>query len=407
MAASTLLTGTEHASDPEPLAAHVARYGHLPPVRADLIDELERSGLRGRGGASFSVAAKWRSVAAGRHPVILVNGAEGEPLSHKDRTLMRLRPHLVLDGAAIAAHVLGAREVLVYVGEAHTAAVAAMERAIAERPARDAASVQLLRAPEAYVSGEESAAVHFVNDGIALPTTVPPRPYQRGVRGRATLVQNVETLAHVALIARNGAAWFRSLGSGAAPGTALVTVSGAVPATVVREVAQGSTVTDAVNLAGGITEDAGAVLVGGYFGSWVDAPTAWGLALDASALRAHGLSLGCGVVGVMPASRCGVATTARIVTYLANESARQCGPCVFGLRAIASSMSGIASLTARHEELLRVQRWAGLLPGRGACHHPDGAATLVASALRVFAGEFELHTRHGRCSAAGAARSAA
>ena len=247
-----------------------------------LIESIERSTLRGKGGAGFPVATKWRSVASQRSgtPIVLANGGEGEPLSRKDRMLMEQRPHLVIDGAMLAAAAVGADDVVLYVGAEHAGAIQAMQRAIAERSGAARSMLRLVSAPVRYVSGEETAAVHFINDGIALPTSIPPRPYERGVDGRPTLVQNVETLAHVALIARFGDEWYRSLGFGTASGTTLVTVGGAVPQTVLIEIPQGMMLADAVNAAGGITSDSDAVLLGGYFGGWVESEKAWGLSLE-------------------------------------------------------------------------------------------------------------------------------
>jgi NADH:ubiquinone oxidoreductase subunit F (NADH-binding) len=331
--------------------------------------------------------------------VVLVNGAEGEPLSRKDRLLMESRPHLVLDGAALAAESVAAAEVVLYMGDAHRAARDAMQRALIQRPARERRRTRLVTAPSRYVAGEESAAVHCVNEGIALPTATPPRPFERGVGGRPTLVQNVETLAHVAMIARFGDTWFRSLGRGAS-GTVLLTVSGAVATPGVVEVAHGTTVGDAVTAAGGLTAGASAVLVGGHFGGWMDAAAAWSTPLDGAALRNAGSSLGCGVVAVLPSHRCGVIETARTLSYLAGESARQCGPCVFGLRAIAEAVSRIAAKTAGQDDLQRATRWAAQLGGRGACRHPDGAASLLQSSLRTFEAEFRQHQEHRTCTSA-------
>ncbi|MFI5284860.1 MAG: NADH-ubiquinone oxidoreductase-F iron-sulfur binding region domain-containing protein [Candidatus Dormibacteria bacterium] len=403
-----LLAGKPAVEGMEHLAEHRQRLGALPPPSSALIDAIERSTLRGKGGAGFPVATKWRSVASQRTgtPVVLANGGEGEPLSQKDRMLMAQRPHLVIDGALLGAHAVGADEVILYIGADHAGAVQAMHRAVGERPASERARLRLVSAPVRYVSGEETAAVHFVNDGIALPTSIPPRPFERGVDGRPTLVQNVETLAHVALIARFGDEWFRSLGEGKASGTTLVTVGGAVPQSVLIEIPQGIALADAVNAAGGLTSDSDAVLLGGYFGGWVDSGTAWGLPLDADPLRQRGYSLGCGVIAVLPSTRCGVIETARIVSYLAHESARQCGPCTFGLRAISAATGRIAGLAPTAGDLEHVQRWAGLLAGRGACRHPDGAAGLLASALRVFADEFLLHDGERRCTVASVAAAA-
>jgi NADH:ubiquinone oxidoreductase subunit F (NADH-binding) len=397
----SVLAGPPTAAGTETYAAHVARLGPLPPATPALIDVVERSDLRGKGGAGFPVATKWRAVASRQAaiPVVLANGGEGEPLSRKDRTLMEQRPHLVIDGALLAAGAVGAREIVLYVGADHMGAIRAMQRAAGERPAAERDVLRVVSAPVRYVSGEETAAVNFVNTGVALPTAIPPRPFERGIDGRPTLVQNVETLAHAALIARKGDAWFRSLGVGRASGTTLISVGGAVPQTLLIEAPQGTTITDAVNAAGGLTTESDAVLLGGYFGNWVAASEAWGLVIDADGLRAAGYSLGCGVIAVLPAGRCGVVETARIIAYLAHESARQCGPCTFGLRAIAAATGRVASLTAADGDLDHIKRWTGLLTGRGACRHPDGAAGLLGSALRVFAQEFQRHDQHHGCSA--------
>jgi NADH:ubiquinone oxidoreductase subunit F (NADH-binding) len=398
---TALLAGPPAGDGMERYTAHTQRLGPVPVGTPELIDAIERCELRGKGGAGFPVATKWRAVASQRSSaaVVLANGGEGEPLSRKDRVLMEQRPHLVIDGALLAAAAVGAREIVLYVGAEHTAAIRAMQHAVTERPRSERDELRLVSAPVRYVSGEETAAVHFVNTGIALPTSIPPRPFERGIDGRPTLVQNVETLAHAALIARFGDGWYRSLGVGGACGTTLVSVGGAVPQTMLVEVPQGTTVTDAVNAAGGLTSESEAVLLGGYFGGWVEASQAWGLTIDADRLRAQGYSLGCGVIAVLPAGRCGVVETARILAYLAHESARQCGPCTFGLRAIAATTGRVAALTSADGDFEHIQRWAGLLSGRGACRHPDGAAGLLGSALRVFAGEFRRHEQEHRCSA--------
>jgi NADH:ubiquinone oxidoreductase subunit F (NADH-binding) len=383
----------------ETLAAHQQRLGPLPTLPpGELIAELEASGLLGRGGAGFPVGRKWRTVADGSSAgaVVLANGAEGEPLSHKDRSLMAARPHLVIDGALLAARAVGAGDIIFYVGGEHAAAGAALRNALAERRADVRGRVRIVAAPAGYVSGEESAAVHFVNAGDARPTTTPPRPFERGVGGRPTLVQNVESLALAALITRRGHAWYQGLGHGRARGIGLLSVSGAVKHAGVHEVELGSTLSDAAAAAGGLNGDVQAVLLGGYFGGWADLDEQWGLPLDAASMRARGLALGCGVVHFLPAETCGVEATARLMTYLASQSARQCGPCVFGLAAIADATRRLAARSPQPGDLERILRWSGQLTGRGACHHPDGAAALLQSALQVFAGEFAAHQRR-RC----------
>jgi NADH:ubiquinone oxidoreductase subunit F (NADH-binding) len=387
------------AAGPERLSAHLQRLGPMPTLSSSaLIAELEASGLLGRGGAGFPVGRKWRAVAerAGGGAVVLANGAEGEPLSLKDRSLMAARPHLVIDGALLAARAVGASDIIFYVGTEHQTAESALRQALAERPGDVRGRARLVAAPAGYVAGEESAAVHYVNAGDARPTTTPPRPFERGVGGRPTLVQNVESLALAALIARRGHAWYQGLGHGRARGIGLLTVSGAVNHAGVHEVELGSTLSDAAAAAGGLNGDVGAVLLGGYFGGWADLREQWGLPLDAPSMRARGLALGCGVVHFLPSDTCGVEATSRVMTYLASQSARQCGPCVFGLSAIAGATQRLAAQSPQPGDLDRIVRWSGQVTGRGACHHPDGAAALMHSALQVFADDFAGH-QHRRC----------
>jgi NADH:ubiquinone oxidoreductase subunit F (NADH-binding) len=246
--------------------------------------------------------------------------------------------------------------------------------------------------------------VNFINTGDARPTVVPPRPYERGVAGRPTLVQNVESLAQVALIARFGEDWYRSAGQGPTAGTALVTLSGAVAGTAVREIEYGTTLDRLVAESGGATGGIQAVLIGGYFGGWATVDELSGQPLDPVLLAERGLSFGCGLIGLLPDDACGVWSTARILHYMAGESARQCGPCIFGLGAIAETTRRVATGNGGDGDLDNLARWATQIAGRGACHHPDGAAGLLLGALAVFAGEFELHARNRRCSRPATAR---
>ena len=405
-----LLDGPPPAAGAEGLASHEARLGRLPvgSEAQGLIPMLEASGLQGRGGAGFPVGRKWRSVAerSGGRAVVLANGAEGELLSMKDRTLMAARPHLVLDGALLAAEAVGAERIALYVGQEHTAASASLRRAITERGGEVMRRAGVVVAPSGYVSGEATAAVHYLNKGVALPTPTPPRPFEQGVGGRPTLVQNVESLALSALVARFGDAWYREAGRRPAAGPALVTVSGPVARPGVHEIALGTTVCELVAAAGGLQTHVQAALIGGYFGAWLPSEQALALSLDPAALRARGVAFGCGVVAFLPAAVCGVAATADIISYMAAASARQCGPCLFGLRAIAEATGRLAGGTPAPEDLVRISRWSAQLPGRGGCRHPDGAAGLMRSALEVFAEEFSLHQR-GACQHGAPQRKAA
>ena len=393
--------------EPMSLRDHLQRY-RPPPRRGatrrggPLVATVEAAGLRGRGGAGFPTATKMRAVVQ-RHgrPVVVVNGSEGEALSVKDQLLLTSLPHLVLDGAVLAAEAVGADEVVVAVDRAARGALASVSRALAERHAAqlDPEVVRLVDLPTRYVAGEETALVQFLNGGDAKPTFTPPRPFERGVGGRPTLIQNVETLAHLALIARFGPDWYREMGTADEPGSTLLTVGGAVQHASVCEVALGTPIRDAVHAAGGLSSEVSAFLVGGYYGSWLKAGVAWDLPLTNAALRAEGAALGTGVVYAFPAGRCGLVAAARVTRYLAGESAGQCGPCVYGLQAISDAMASIAAGREPERMADRLQQLFGEVRGRGACGYPDGVVRFVASSLKVFDDEIARHEAHGRCLA--------
>jgi NADH:ubiquinone oxidoreductase subunit F (NADH-binding) len=381
------------------LVGHIDRFGSSPAHPTDLIGEVERSGLRGRGGAGFPTAVKLAAVASRRRSIVVANGTEGEPASSKDKTLLTVAPHLVLDGAVIAADAVGAREIVLCVERSATRALEVIESALAERRHAhiDPVEIRVAATPSRYVAGEESALVHWLNGGEAKPTAIPPRPFERGVAGRPTLVDNVETLAHIALIARYGASWFRALGTPTDPGTTLLTVSGAVSRPGVYEAPLGVPLTSVLDAAGGTITGLGAVLVGGYFGTWIPSGAAAEVDLSVESLGRAGASLGCGVLAALPLGACGLEESARVARWLADQSAGQCGPCVFGLDAIASAMDVLVRGDASGQAEQQLHRWLGMVSGRGACRHPDGAARFVQSSLSVFADEIIRHRHRGPC----------
>ncbi|HEV2370975.1 MAG TPA: NADH-ubiquinone oxidoreductase-F iron-sulfur binding region domain-containing protein [Streptosporangiaceae bacterium] len=390
------------------LPEHEHHFGPLPvfggggrqrPGR--LIGIVDASGLTGRGGAGFPTGRKMRSVAAGPgRAVVVANGAEGEPAVCKDRLLLTRAPHLVLDGITLAAQAVGAREAYLCVHEAETGLLAGLDEAVAQRAeiGLDPVPVQVTGIPGHYVASEQSAVVQYLNGGPALPTFSPPRPHERGVKGRPTLVNNVETLAHLALIARYGSRWFRGAGLPNAPGTTLVTVTGAVGRPGVYEIELGTPLGQAVMRAGGLTERLQAVLAGGYFGAWLPAETAWCVPMCHAALKAAGGAMGAGLVIALPVSSCGLAETARVVRYLAEENAGQCGPCMFGLPALADAVTDLAYQGGRGRAVGRIEALLPLIEGRGACRHPDGVTQLIRSALRTFEWDADWHDQHGPCA---------
>lgn len=371
----------------EPLSysQSVALHGPARQPR-DLLELCAAAGLLGRGGGGFPLARKLQAArdAAGR-PVVVVNAAEGEPASWKDAALMAHDPHLVLDGAQAAARMVGASQVVVAVHEAAEQARAA----VAERPREVPTRVVALR--PGYVRSEASAVVSAITGGTGLPVTR-LRPLAQGGPGRRPwVVSNAETLAGLALLARHGLEQHRALGTADEPGTLLLTIRGAVPAPQVVEVPVGTPVRAALACAGGPSEPVGAVLLGGYAGRWLTAPQVLDLPLSRAGAQAAGGTLGAGLLLVLPRSHCGLSATATIVDHLAQQSARQCGPCLNGLPLLAADLRAAAAGAAPPETWERLARRCELVTGRGACAHPDGVVALVRSALTAFADDVDVH----------------
>ncbi|MCU1659441.1 MAG: NADH:ubiquinone oxidoreductase, NADH-binding (51 kD) subunit [Pseudonocardiales bacterium] len=382
---------TEHG-----LLEHTAVFGPRPRTLGSagrvLVDTLDVIGLSGRGGSHFPAAAKWRThLAAGGGGVVVANGAESEPASGKDRALLQLRPHLVLDGIACAAEAVGARDAVIWLHGGDAAARSAVGRALVERRAAGLAEpdIRVVVGPNRYLSGESSAIVSALSGGRALPTFRTQPAAVSGVDGQPTLIHNVETLARTALAARTGAEWHA--------GTTLLTIAGERGRTVIEvapETLLGAVLTEWAATDGRPPQ---AVLVGGYGGTWLAWEDIAALPADELGMRRHGRSLGAGVLLTVPADTCGLVAVADISYYLAANSARQCGPCVFGLRAVSDVLAELAESDSGRRDMRRLQRFLAEISGRGACGHPDGAVRMVASALDVFAEDVQCHLRRGRC----------
>ena len=330
--------------DRERIGEYRASGGYEIPrvAAADLMDEIAAAGVRGRGGAAFSTAVKWRSVATAAAP----------------------RHVVVLEGALLTAAAVAAGHVWIYVSDA--GAARAMRTAIG---------------------------------GPALPTTKPPRPFEAGVRGQPTLVQNAETLAHVTLIARRGATWFRSVGTAMSPGTFLLTMAGDCAAPGLFEVELGTPLRTALAWGGGTRRglEPGGFLFGGYFGGII-APRAADLPLEYDVLRGEGVGLGCGAITVIGSDRCIVGVATAVLGFYARQSSAQCGVCVRGTQALHDTARQLHAGSPRGGEAQTLARHANSIRGRGACALPDGAANIVTSLLREFPAAVEAHLAHGSCN---------
>ncbi len=380
------------------LATHTGRFGDRPratgAAAAALLGNIEEAGLTGNGGGHFPVARKWRTaLRSGGGGIVVANAAESEPASAKDRALLATVPHLILDGLACAAEVLGAQEAVIWMHEDSSEASRAVSSALAERRAYGYTEVAVRKvlAPASYLSGESSAILRALAGGPVLPSFMRQPAAVAGYQGRPALVHNVETLARIGVLARTGARAYRP--------SALVTVTSQASRTVL-ELDQPATVGDAVRLSGWRGPDPQAVLVGGYGGAWLPWTAAAGIPLRESDLRTSGASLGAGVLMPLGASECGIALTAQIAAFLAAAGARQCGPCRFGLPDLADGLNALAIGRARRRERERLESLTNLVDGRGGCHHPDGAARLVRSALATFAEDAAGHARGLPCTAA-------
>lgn len=371
---------------PAPGLLDPARPEPLPRAD-DLPAQITRSGLTGRGGAGFPVGAK---IAALRRPpaAIVANASEGEPLSAKDTVLLRESPHAVIDGLLLLSDALAPRAALTIM--VHPRSAAGVRAALAARP--DGHRVRLQVAQERFVAGEATAVAAALAGGEQIPADHPHHLTEKGLRGGPVLVQNAETLAHVARIARHGAEAFRSAGSAEDPGTRLVTIARPEGAESVLEVPGGATLREVLHLAGTEPGMLDAVLVGGYHGRWAR-PEQLDLPLGPRpAPGVHGA--GAGVLMLLDRGRCPLAVTTAILDHLAAQSAGQCGPCVLGLPRIAASMH---DLEAGHGDPARLRRRLEAVAGRGACRHPDGTAQLAASTLTAFGPELAAHAA-GRCT---------
>jgi NADH:ubiquinone oxidoreductase subunit F (NADH-binding) len=378
----------------EDLTAYRKRGGYRPLISADgLLEEVDRSGVLGRGGAAFPLAVKLRAVRdagrRGRPTIVVANGEEGEPASVKDRWLLRNRPHLVLDGLRLAAQVVGSRRAYVYMSD--PLAGGTVEAALAELDADSVGDIAIAvkTVDPGYIAGEETAAVRAINGGPAKPTDKPPRPYQHGVAGLPTLVSNVETLATLPFLHRYGAEAFRAEGTSTSPGTFLLTITGGARPPALYEIPHGLAVTELLAWHRVSPDQLRGVLLGGYFAGLLNRDIL-DATLDHETLRRLGSGLGCGAISLLTED-CPVAVTASVMAYFDRENAGQCGSCFNGTAAMSAVTGALRDGVATAEDLARLERWSVMLKGRGACATLDAATNIAASLLSQFP---QVVTRH-------------
>ncbi|MET9340206.1 NADH-ubiquinone oxidoreductase-F iron-sulfur binding region domain-containing protein [Nonomuraea sp. NPDC003804] len=394
LAPARLTAGLDHCRRLD-LPAHRALHGE--PARRDLdalIAMAEGVDLRGRGGAAFPFARKLRAVAPGER-VVLVNAVEGEPASAKDAMLLVRAPHLVLDGALLAAEALGAREVVVAAVEgdvAHASMIAAMEErraaTVSGAAERYGGRMRVAGLPERFISGEGGALVRGVNGLDAVPAGRRRRATEEGVGGLPTLLSNAETFAQLAVLSELGPIGYAEVGTPREPGTVLLTVGGEAVVEVMTGVPLATVLEEC-----GLDPGEG-VLVGGYHGAWLSTRAAQAAVVSREGMRLAGGVLGAGIVVPLPATTCPLGEVARVAAYLSAQSSGQCGPCRLGLPEVARALCALAEGAGSADEVRRAVR---TVERRGACFHPDGTARFVLSALEAFAADVERHEERGSC----------
>jgi NADH-quinone oxidoreductase subunit F len=382
-------------------------------LTADLIRQAVRDAdLRGRGGAAFPVARKWDLAAGTPAPLrhVVANGGEHEPGSRKDRLLLTRHPHRILEGMVLCGLATGASRGWLYLIEGMNEALAAMSGAIQE--AREAGllgesilgsghgfDITIVRAPATYVAGEETAALEVIEGRRAWPRLKPPFPGQKGLFGQPTTVNNVETLACVPAIVREGAAWFRSLGRRGGAGTMLFTLDDRVARPGVHEVPVGTTFRE-------LLEEAGGGLVSGRpvrailpaLSSCFLPAASLDTPMTHDAVRAAGSGLGCGGVAFVEEGECLVERAAAIAAFFKQEQCGQCPPCRMETHTLAAILEQVRAGNAG-DYALQIERIVSFAAGKGFCSLIAMAGAPVLSALKLFPEDFAHHAAHGACPA--------
>jgi NADH-quinone oxidoreductase subunit F len=379
---------------------------------ADVIEEVKRSGLRGRGGAGFPTGLKWSFIPkdAPGPRYLVCNADEGEPGTFKDRELMRRNPHALIEGMAIAGYAIGAAHGYVYVRGEFAAEADLLEKAIAAARAKGFIGRNILgsgfdfelfvhRGAGAYICGEETALLESLEGFKGQPRLKPPFPAVKGLFAGPTVINNVETLAAVPAIIEKGSAWYAAIGTGKSAGTKLFCVSGPVNRPGVYELPLGVMFRDLLEgSCGGLKEGKKlkAVIPGGSSVPVLTAEEAWGVKLDYESLALAGTMLGSGGVIVIDESQCMVKLLQVLARFYHHESCGQCTPCREGCGWIEKLLNKFEAGKAAPADIDTLYSVAEGMLGRTICPLADAMAMPVMSFVKKFRAEFEAHAA-GRC----------
>jgi NADH:ubiquinone oxidoreductase subunit F (NADH-binding) len=374
----------------------------------DIIQEIRQAGLRGRGGAGFGTAIKWTGAARAEHgrKFLVANGAEGEPGTFKDRYLMRLNPYAIIEGALIGLETIGAERCYIGIKDSFEKERDALLRAIGEfaQETQLVSKLELVLGTDEYLFGEETGMLEVIEGGLPLPHVFPP--YLHGLFSGAyggpetnpTVVDNVETLAHVPSILLRGSDWFRSTGNADTPGTMIFTLSGDVLQPCVREVPLGRTLRQLID------DDGNGVRTGHHLkavfpglANSVVPPSAFDIPIGFDAMRAAGTSVGSGGFIVYDESRCMVQVAYLFSNFLHVESCNQCPPCKTASGIITNALERLLSGVGELSHIDEIVTATGWVENSARCYLATSEALVISSILRAYPGDFERHAGTMRC----------
>lgn len=365
---------------------------------ADIIGLVQRSGLRGRGGAGFPLADKMRATATaadGGTAYVVANAYDADPGSPLSRTLLQRRADLVLDGIAIAARAVGASRAYLYLHPEAAPAISSAQAALATRAA-DGLTIEMALGPGGFIGGEESALLAVLESKRAMARQRPPWPAEQGIDGRPTLVASAETLATLPLIVRGGPEVLRIAGTAGSRGTKLISVTGAVKRPGVHEVAFGTTLGVIMDIAGGTVGTLKGFHVGGPTGGILSAERRL-VQLGYEELKAAGTHLGSGQVRAVPEGVCVVNEAARLFAYLARESCAICVPCRVGTKRVQGILEGITSGIGREDDLPWLDELGEHLRDFSLCGFGITSASIIRTTMREFPEDYRTHIVERRC----------
>jgi NADH:ubiquinone oxidoreductase subunit F (NADH-binding)/(2Fe-2S) ferredoxin len=405
--------------DPERIEEYIARGGYEALAKAlwemkpeEVIEEIRRAHLRGRGGAGFPTGLKWQAVrnAPGPEKYVICNADEGEPGTFKDRLILEGDPHRVLEAMAIAGYAVGARLGILYVRGEYTLSLRRLEMAIAQARAHGllgenilergfSFDIQVRPGAGAYVCGEETALIESLEGQRGWPRIRPPYPVTHGLWGKPTVVNNVETLANVPDILLRGAAWYRTLGTPTCPGTKVYMILGHVRFPGLVEVEMGTPLRVLIyELGGGVRDHRPlkAILIGGASGAFLT-PGDLDVRLDFDSLAGRAAALGSGSVLVMDDTTCVVDMLGSILRFFRHESCGQCAPCRAGTDLLLRLWDGLRRGNAREEDLPRMMEIVEAMRLSSLCPLGQSLALPVRSAVENFREEFLAHAGGQPC----------